>query len=155
MRVAIFTDNDFDKVNGVTTTLTAALRHVPPGLRLRVYTAEAVSVETGEYLALASTGCPIPFYREMRVYWPRFGEYVRRARADGIDLVHLTTPGPMGLAAMYVAARLRTYFTSRSKPRGSTEAAHRQPTTDVTKPQSGRRVRRSGRLLRSSACPTP
>jgi hypothetical protein len=26
MNVAIFTDNDFDKVNGVTTTLTAARR---------------------------------------------------------------------------------------------------------------------------------
>ena len=31
MNVAIFTDNDFDKVNGVTTTLTAALRHAPEG----------------------------------------------------------------------------------------------------------------------------
>ena len=27
MRVAIFTDNDFDKINGVTTTLTAVLEH--------------------------------------------------------------------------------------------------------------------------------
>ena len=30
MNVAIFTDNDFDKVNGVTTTLRAVLEHAPP-----------------------------------------------------------------------------------------------------------------------------
>jgi hypothetical protein len=35
MRVAIFTDNDVDKTNGVTTTLRAVLRHVPSDLDLR------------------------------------------------------------------------------------------------------------------------
>jgi hypothetical protein len=35
MNVAIFTDNDFEKVNGVTTTLRAVLQHAPPGVRLR------------------------------------------------------------------------------------------------------------------------
>ena len=29
--VAVFTDNDFDKVNGVTTTLRAVLAHAPAG----------------------------------------------------------------------------------------------------------------------------
>jgi hypothetical protein len=38
MNVAIFTDNDFGKVNGVTTTLTAALDCAPPGMQLRVDT---------------------------------------------------------------------------------------------------------------------
>jgi len=32
MRVAVFTDNDFDKVNGVTTALTALLDHAPPDI---------------------------------------------------------------------------------------------------------------------------
>ena len=56
MNVAIFTDNDFDKVNGVTTTFTAALRVVPAGMHLRVYTAGPVPVETDSYLALRSIG---------------------------------------------------------------------------------------------------
>jgi hypothetical protein len=79
MRVAIFTDNDFDKVNGVTTTFRAALRSAPSGIHLRVYTAAAQPADTEGYLALRSIGMPIPFYREMRIYLPRLGEFLRRA----------------------------------------------------------------------------
>src|SRR5688572_28975072 len=107
MNVAIFTDNDFDKINGVTTTLTAALRHVPSSLRLRIYTAATLPVDTPEYLAVRSIGMPIPFYADMRLYVPRLLEFVARARADRIDVIHLTTPGPIGLAALFVAWRLR------------------------------------------------
>ena len=107
MNVAIFTDNDFDKINGVTTTLTAALRYVPEGIRLRVYTAATLSVDTPDYLAVRSLGMPIPFYRDMRMYVPRLFEFVARARADRIDVIHLTTPGPVGLAALFAAWRLR------------------------------------------------
>ena len=107
MNVAIFTDNDFDKVNGVTTTIRAALESAPAGIHLRVYTAASLPVETDSYLALRSVGVPIPFYSEMQIYLPRFREFLKRARADRIDLVHLTTPGPIGLAALYVAWRLQ------------------------------------------------
>ena len=48
----------------------------------------------------------IPFYREMKVYLPRFRKLCVEARADRIDLIHLTTPGPLGFAALYAAARL-------------------------------------------------
>jgi glycosyltransferase involved in cell wall biosynthesis len=107
MKVAIFTDNDFDKVNGVTTTFRAALQSAPAGIHLRVYTAASLPVETDSYLALQSFGMPIPFYSEMQIYVPRLREFLKRARADRIDLVHLTTPGPIGLAALYVAWRLQ------------------------------------------------
>jgi hypothetical protein len=59
MKVAIFTDNDFDKVNGVTTTFKAALQAVPAGMHLRVYTAGHEPLETDSYLALRSVGLPI------------------------------------------------------------------------------------------------
>ncbi len=107
MNVAIFTDNDFDKINGVTTTLMAALRHAPSSLRLRVYTAATLAVETTEYLAVRSFGVPIPFYGDMRMYVPRLFEFVARAKSDRIDVIHLTTPGPIGLAALFVAWRLK------------------------------------------------
>ena len=106
VRVAIFTDNDFGKVNGVTTTLTAVLRHAPPDLAIRVYTAACTEQDDREYLALKSHGVPIPFYAEMKMYLPRVAEYIRRARADRVDVIHLTTPGPVGLAAMRVARTL-------------------------------------------------
>ena len=107
MNVAIFTDNDFDKINGVTTTFRVALQSAPAGIHLRVYTAASLPVETDSYLALRSIGLPIPFYSEMQIYLPRFHEFLKRARADRIDLVHLTTPGPIGLVALYVAWRLQ------------------------------------------------
>lgn len=106
MRVAIFTDNDFAKVNGVTTTLSAVLRYAPPSIRPRIYTADDHGCATPEYFGVRSTGWPMPFYREMKLYIPRVAAYLRQAQADGIDLVHLTTPGPVGLAAMRVARRL-------------------------------------------------
>jgi glycosyltransferase involved in cell wall biosynthesis len=107
MRVAIFTDNDFGKINGVTTTLTAVLQWRPADLDLRVYTAADTGVERPDYLALRSFGVGIPFYAEMKMYIPRFFTFLKRARTDGIQLVHYTTPGPVGLAAMYVASKLQ------------------------------------------------
>jgi hypothetical protein len=53
MTVAVFTDNDFDKVNGVTTTLTAVLAHAPVDLRVRIYTAAPHDVDQPQYLGLA------------------------------------------------------------------------------------------------------
>jgi glycosyltransferase involved in cell wall biosynthesis len=107
MKVAIFTDNDFEKVTGVTTTFRAALQSAPAGIHLRVYTAASEPVESDTYLALRSIGMPIPFYPEMHIYLPRLRQFLKRAQADHIDLVHLTTPGPIGLAALFVAWRLR------------------------------------------------
>jgi glycosyltransferase involved in cell wall biosynthesis len=106
MKVAIFTDNDFTKVNGVTTTLRAVLEHAPATLDLRVFTCESVGIDMPDYLALRAFGVGIPYYREMKMYWPPFRRFLRHARAARIDLVHYTTPGPVGLAAMWVARRL-------------------------------------------------
>jgi glycosyltransferase involved in cell wall biosynthesis len=105
MRVAVFTDNDFDKVNGVTTALTAVIRRAPADVSPRIYTASTLGIDQPDYLALAAAGVPIPFYREMKVYWPSWRELGRRIQADGMELLHLTTPGPLGLAALWVARR--------------------------------------------------
>lgn len=107
MRVAVFTDNDFAKVNGVTTTLRALVQWAPPDIEVRIYTADGVGRSERHYLSLKSFGMGIPFYCEMKMYVPRLMTYLRQARQDGIDVVHLTTPGPVGLAALFVAARLQ------------------------------------------------
>lgn len=104
MRIAIFTDNDFDKINGVTTTLTAVLRHAPPDLSPRIYTAAALGADQPDYLALRSFGVGIPFYREMKMYVPHWRRYLERVKDDGVEVIHLTTPGPLGLVALWVAA---------------------------------------------------
>jgi glycosyltransferase involved in cell wall biosynthesis len=107
MKVAIFTDHHFGKVNGVTTTLTAALDCAPSSVHLRVYTAAAQTLETGDYVALRGVAIPSPRFGSTDMFVPCLGAYVERARADRIDVVHLTTPGPMGLAAILTAWRLR------------------------------------------------
>jgi glycosyltransferase involved in cell wall biosynthesis len=107
MKVGIFTDNDFSKTNGVTTTLRAVLRHVPGDVAARVYTADDRGADEPDYLALRAPGIGIPFYREMRLHWPRVRAFLAQARTDRLDLIHYTTPGPVGLAARYVAAKLR------------------------------------------------
>jgi glycosyltransferase involved in cell wall biosynthesis len=107
MRIAIFTDNDFGKVNGVTTTLRAVLEHAPDNLDVRIYTCDSVGIDTAEYLSLPALGIGIPFYKEMKMYFPPFRRFLRHVAADEVDLLHFTTPGPVGLAAMWLASRLR------------------------------------------------
>ncbi len=104
--VAVFTDNDFEKVNGVTTALTAVLAHVPDDLRVRVYTASRLGADCPDYLALPSWGVGIPFYGEMQMYWPPYRAFLERLRRDRVEVIHLTTPGPMGLAALAAAHHL-------------------------------------------------
>jgi glycosyltransferase involved in cell wall biosynthesis len=106
VRIAVFTDNDFEKVNGVTTTLRAVLAHAPADIEARIYTCQRRSEHTRTYYAARSLSVPMPFYGDMSLYMPRVRRLLAEARADRIDLIHLTTPGPVGLAAMYVAARM-------------------------------------------------
>jgi glycosyltransferase involved in cell wall biosynthesis len=106
MRVAIFTDNDFGKVTGVTTTLRAVLAHAPPDVRPRIYTASDTAASRPDYFAVASLGRGLPWYREFKVYLPPLRTLRRELERDGVDLIHITTPGPMGLAARHLASVL-------------------------------------------------
>lgn len=105
--IAIITDNDFNKVTGVTTTLKAVLRHAPPDLRLRVYTAADLAVDEPDYCAMASWGVGLPWYPQMRIYWPHVRRLRRRLAGDGADVLHITTPGPIALAARWLWRRTR------------------------------------------------
>lgn len=106
MRVAIFTDNDFDKVNGVTTTLRAVLQF-SKNIRPRIYTSADLGIDTPSYFAASSIGVGLPWYREMRICWPRLATFARALERDGVDVIHVTTPGPIGVTGRWLAARLR------------------------------------------------
>lgn len=105
MKVAVFTDNDFDKINGVTTTLKAVLQYAPADIEARIFTAAARGSDRPDYLAYRSFGLGIPFYREMKMYVPHWRRYLDRVVRDGVEVIHLTTPGPLGLVALWVAAQ--------------------------------------------------
>ena len=105
MRVAVFTDADFDRADGLTTALGALLRHAPPDVRPRIYTLSDLDVDEPEYLALRSPAIPFPVGRYAPLHIPRLRELERRLAIDDARAIHMTTPGPAGLAARALAHR--------------------------------------------------
>jgi len=105
MRVAVFTDNDFGKVNGVTTTWRAVLAAARPSRGVRVFTASDAEVDLTDYYAAGSFGAGLPWYPEMRVFWPRVARLARELRRHQTTVVHVATPGPIGLAGRWLARR--------------------------------------------------
>lgn len=105
MRTGVFTDNDFGKVNGVTTTWRAVLDTAAPR-NVRIYTSSDEGVDLPDYFAAASIGCGLPWYGDMRIYLPRLRAFRRQLQRDDVSVVHLATPGPAGLAGRWLARRL-------------------------------------------------
>jgi glycosyltransferase involved in cell wall biosynthesis len=105
-RVAVFTDHDSSSIHGVTTGLKALLRCNGQGIEARVYTAADVGLETTTRCAKASLGVTLPWSDEMRVHWPRPWAFASEVRRQRVDVVHVTTPGPVGLAGRWIASRL-------------------------------------------------
>ena len=105
MRVAVFTDADFDRADGLTTALAALLRHAPPDVRPRIYTLSDLDVDEPQFLALRSPAIPFPVGRHAQLHLPRLRELERRLAIDDVRAIHLTTPGPAGLAARVLAYR--------------------------------------------------
>jgi hypothetical protein len=60
MKVAIFTDHDFAKVNGLSATLRAVLDHAPADVKARIYTCEPQRVARVDYVAMKGVGFSIP-----------------------------------------------------------------------------------------------
>ncbi len=75
MRVAVFTDADFDRADGLTTSLGALLRHAPPDVRPRIYTLSDLEVDEPEYLALRSPALPLPSADTRRFIFLGFGNW--------------------------------------------------------------------------------
>jgi glycosyltransferase involved in cell wall biosynthesis len=105
MRVIVFTDNDFEKTNGVTTTWRAVLQAAEASRSVRIFTASDGSADLPDYFAAASFGVGLPWYRDMRVYLPDLRRFARQLREDGATVVHVATPGPVGLAGRWLARR--------------------------------------------------
>ena len=103
MRVAIFTDYDFDTPNDVTATLRALLRHAPNGIRPFICTASEFSDAGSDYFAPRAFPARGPMVGDLSLQVPRLWAYVHHVRRESIDAIHLATPGPLGVTARYVA----------------------------------------------------
>jgi glycosyltransferase involved in cell wall biosynthesis len=106
MRVAIFSDTSLDQFSGLSTALKAVIGHAPAGWRTRVYTAADCHSATDTCFTAASISSALPWRRDARVYMPRMRQFARELRREGVDLIHITTPGPVGLAGRWLARQL-------------------------------------------------
>ncbi len=112
MKLALVTETYPPEVNGVAMTLS----RVVGGLRARGHAVEVVRPRqkdergaTGDFLV---PGLPIPFYDSLRVGVPVVGRLEERWREWRPDVVHVATEGPLGLATLAAAGRLRLPLTS-------------------------------------------
>ena len=104
MRIAVFTDADFDRASSLTTALGALLRHAPSDVRPRIYALSDLDVDEPEYLALRSPALPLAI-GGWPLHLPRIRELERRLASDDVGAIHISTPGPAGLTAKYLAHR--------------------------------------------------
>ncbi|MBZ5740211.1 glycosyltransferase [Nocardioides mangrovi] len=96
MRITLVTETFFPAVDGTTTTVKAVVDRL---------------VDTGHQVDLIAPGPGLATYRGCRVSrirpWHQVGTQVRDAlAASGPDLVHVTSPGPVGRKALKYAGRL-------------------------------------------------
>lgn len=112
MRFALVTETYPPEVNGVAMTLSRLVG----GLRARGNTVEVVRPrqrhETGATDDFLVPGMAIPFYDALRIGLPMVGALEERWRACRPDVVHVATEGPLGLASLTAATRLRVPVTS-------------------------------------------
>ncbi len=117
--VAHFTDT-FYEVNGVALTLQQNIQAaVKTGKRLTVITCDA---ENHSPIPGVQNFAPVgvyelPFYKELKLFYPPFLEMLNYCYEQGFTGIHSATPGPIGLAALAIARILKvpisgTYHTS-------------------------------------------
>ena len=75
---------------------------MPAGVRPRIYTHSNIAADEPGYLALGAPGMGIPFYREMKVYLPRF---LRLCADDFTDAIVGLASNPARRRTMADAAR--------------------------------------------------
>ena len=127
-RIAIFTDTDLDRRTDLATALKAVLRHTNSDLRARIFTTSDFGTATDEYFAAASFGCRLPWDRGQRVFWPRLRPFARELKAAGTQVVHIATPGPVGLVGRLLANRYRLPIVgSRHAPLAVSAGANATP----------------------------
>jgi glycosyltransferase involved in cell wall biosynthesis len=125
VNVALVTETYPPEVNGVAMTLIRLTRGlVARGHRVEVVRPRqkdevegAVAMPAGadganEVAQWLVPGAPIPFYKTLRMGLPVQGTLIKHWRETKPDLVHVATEGPLGLAALNAAKRLKLPVTS-------------------------------------------
>jgi glycosyltransferase involved in cell wall biosynthesis len=105
-RALIFTDT-FDDTNGVAGTMRCLAAEAAQGaLPITVVTARSrASQEPGLIVHAAEWSLPLPAYETLKMRCPSLHEVIAEVETLRPDVIHVATPGPVGLAGL-VAAKL-------------------------------------------------
>lgn len=108
MRMALFTDTLGD-VNGVARfvgAIAADAQRAGAELLVVTSTRRTVPSQTNILNVPARAAARLPKYPELEIVWPRRAEMLRRVAEFQPDVVHVSTPGPVGVAGRRIARRL-------------------------------------------------
>ncbi len=106
-KIAVFTDTYFD-TNGIVSILERLERWaLATGRDVTIVTASGESeIRRAGFVNLpAIVEFDLPIYRDYRLHFPSCLSVLELAEKEGYDLIHVTTPGPVGISAL-LAARL-------------------------------------------------
>jgi len=109
MRLAWFTDTLFD-INGVARFVGAAARRLDErGRTVRIFTSARTRTDCGPLVSNLTPviACPMPGYPALDLTLPPAGAMGRAIEKFRPDIVHISTPGPVGLVGRGIARRLR------------------------------------------------
>ncbi|MEQ8833277.1 MAG: glycosyltransferase [Miltoncostaeaceae bacterium] len=114
-RRAVMLTDTFSQVNGVAGTMRRLAQHaaLTPEAGIRVITCEGDGTADAGRLDLTPLArVPVPGYADadLRLGVPSLIEVLETVRAEGADLVHAATPGPVGVAGMVAARALGIPF---------------------------------------------
>jgi glycosyltransferase involved in cell wall biosynthesis/predicted metal-dependent phosphoesterase TrpH len=105
-RALVFSDT-FDEANGVAGTMRRLATEGEHGaLPVRVATARAEAGEEAGVISFAPDWTlPLPSYERLELRFPLVTDVLERVEAEPVDVIHVATPGPVGLCGL-VAARV-------------------------------------------------
>ncbi len=133
LRIALFVDTP-DHLSGVSRTLgrwqDEAARE---GVSLRVHRSGTAAASPGHVVFPPVRVLRIPAYPSLVVHTPRLRDVTRYMQESEFNVVHLSTPGPMGLAGLFAARALNlpvvgtfhTHFPSYAGRLTGSEAAEK------------------------------
>jgi glycosyltransferase involved in cell wall biosynthesis len=104
-RALVFTDT-FDETNGVAGTMRRLASSAAEGLPLTVVTCGGSREVPGLVTFPADWSLPIPGYESLDLRIPSFTEVLAYVEREQPDVVHVATPGPVGLCGLAAAKAL-------------------------------------------------
>jgi glycosyltransferase involved in cell wall biosynthesis len=104
-RALVFTDT-FHETNGVALTMRRLARLGDEGVPLEVVTSGPPAEQHGVVAFSPDWSVPVPTYESIELNVPSFTEVIAYVEREEPDVVHVATPGPVGLAGLAAAKAL-------------------------------------------------